>query len=127
MTSYYVSNLAYSNIKTIYMHIFLETAMNEKRNELHHFNRTWNLIESRNPMFGFATQKWWSLQIMVVPKMTKNQVITDIPQIQIDGIFDGIFDSSPTQVGGKSEIVNLLFRLHHRSCWRFFGKPYKVS
>lgn len=109
------------------MHIFLETAMNEKRNELHHFNRTWNLIESRNPMFGFATQKWWSLQIMVVPKMTKNQVITDIPQIQIDGIFDGIFDSSPTQVGGKSEIVNLLFRLHHRSCWRFFGKPYKVS
>ena len=79
--------------------MFLEAAMNEKRN-VHRItlNRTWNLIESRNPMFGFATQKWWSLQIMVVPKMTQNQVITNIPQIQIDGSFD-IFDSSPTQVG----------------------------
>ena len=85
------------------MHTFLETAMNEKRN-LHRItlNRTWNLIESRNPMFGFATQKWWSLQIMVVPKMTQNQVITNIPQIQIDGSFD-IFDSSPTQVGGSQK------------------------
>ena len=39
---------------------------------------------------------------MVVPKMTQNQVITNIPQIQIDGSFD-IFDSSPTQVGGSQK------------------------